>query len=196
MPLQNVWHHRKVAEHSAKACEICYKPSTSVLITPDNKDFFYVCPVHLEDRGFASPIIDTEAETARRRKEALDKEIERVKAEYEEKMKRRAAEKAEGEKRDGDNEKHKDKKKEKAKQAKDEDDKKAGKEVNDKIKSLQKEHTEPPKKAQDEGPRIFALHKTFYQSRLDRQRNMEVARRNRERLNNPSFFPSTPKNDL
>lgn len=33
----NVYHHRKVAEASAKACDICYKPSTSVLITPDNK---------------------------------------------------------------------------------------------------------------------------------------------------------------
>ncbi|KZZ92354.1 hypothetical protein AAP_03009 [Ascosphaera apis ARSEF 7405] len=194
MPLQNIWHHRRVADHSAKACEICYKPSTSVLITPDNKDFFYVCPIHLEDRGFASPIIDTEAEAAKRRKEALDKEIERVKAEYEEKMKRKAAEKAAEDNKDGENDKAQDTDKEK--QKREEDDKKAGKELAEKIKSLQKEHTESPKKAQDEGPRIFALHKTFYQSRLDRQRNIEIARRNRERMSNPNFFPSAPKNDL
>jgi hypothetical protein len=37
MSLKNIWHHRKVADGSAKACWICYKPSTSVLITPDNK---------------------------------------------------------------------------------------------------------------------------------------------------------------
>lgn len=33
----NIYHHRKVAESAAKACDICYKPSTSVLITPGNK---------------------------------------------------------------------------------------------------------------------------------------------------------------
>jgi hypothetical protein len=37
MALPNVWHHRKVADGSGKACWICYKPTTSVLITPDNK---------------------------------------------------------------------------------------------------------------------------------------------------------------
>jgi hypothetical protein len=37
MALPNVWHHRRVADNAAKACWICYKPSTSVLITPDNK---------------------------------------------------------------------------------------------------------------------------------------------------------------
>lgn len=42
MSLQNTWHHRRVADTSAKACFICYKPSTSVLITPDNKVSSYL----------------------------------------------------------------------------------------------------------------------------------------------------------
>lgn len=29
--------------------------------------------------------------------------------------------------------------------------------------------------------------------RLDKLRNAEIAKRNRERLQNPSFFPSAPK---
>lgn len=37
MSLTNVYHLRRVADTSAKACLICFKPSTSVLITPDNK---------------------------------------------------------------------------------------------------------------------------------------------------------------
>lgn len=37
MALVNVWHLRKVAEASSKPCDICYKPTTSVLITPDNR---------------------------------------------------------------------------------------------------------------------------------------------------------------
>lgn len=37
MSLPNVWHLRRVADTAAKACFVCYKPSASVLITPDNK---------------------------------------------------------------------------------------------------------------------------------------------------------------
>lgn len=37
MALVNKWYLRRVAEASAKPCDICYKPTTSVLITPDNK---------------------------------------------------------------------------------------------------------------------------------------------------------------
>lgn len=33
----NVYTHRKVADTASKSCEICYKPSTSVLVTPENK---------------------------------------------------------------------------------------------------------------------------------------------------------------
>jgi hypothetical protein len=33
----NEYIHRKVAEASAKACDICYKSTSSVLITPDKK---------------------------------------------------------------------------------------------------------------------------------------------------------------
>ena len=33
----NIYTHRKVADTASKACEICFKPSTSVLVTPENK---------------------------------------------------------------------------------------------------------------------------------------------------------------
>ena len=36
-PFPNLYTHRKVADTAAKACDICYKSSTSVLITPDQK---------------------------------------------------------------------------------------------------------------------------------------------------------------
>lgn len=37
MSFPNVYHLRRVADTASKACFICYKPSSSVLITPDNK---------------------------------------------------------------------------------------------------------------------------------------------------------------
>ncbi|PQE26261.1 VPS4-associated 1 protein [Rutstroemia sp. NJR-2017a BBW] len=46
---------------------------------------------------------------------------------------------------------------------------------------------------QDEEPRVFALKAAFYQQRIDKKRNAEIARRNRERLQNPNLFPQVPK---
>ncbi|KAL1968817.1 hypothetical protein VTN77DRAFT_1178 [Rasamsonia byssochlamydoides] len=189
MSLPNVWHHRRVADNAAKACYVCYKPSTSVLITPDNKDFFYICPIHLKDRGFCSPVVDTEQEAARKREEAMAREIEKVKQEYEEKQKR---------KKEKEKEKGKDKTNEE--NDADKDSKQAGKdddekEKNDKIDAIKKAAAAGESKT-DDSPRIFALHKNFYQMRINRLRNMEIARRNAERLRDPSAFPSVPKGDL
>lgn len=160
MALPNIWHHRKVAETAARSCDICYKPSSSVLVTPDKRvsiakhqllctdwvsfakfftllchglavrdlqDFFYVCPIHLKDRGFCSPIIDEEEIAAKKRKEEMDKEIEKVKQEYEEKMKRKKQKSKDV--KDGDD------KRDKKKDAGEGEDEKAEKEKDDKVSS-------------------------------------------------------------
>lgn len=87
MSTPNVYHLRRVAPTSAKPCYVCYKPTSSCLITPDNRDFFYICDGHLKDPGFASPIVDKEDEEAKKKKEEMAKAIEEVKKEYEEKQK-------------------------------------------------------------------------------------------------------------
>jgi hypothetical protein len=38
--------------------------------------------------------------------------------------------------------------------------------------------------------------RNFYQMRIDRMRNMEAAKRNRQRLQDPSYFPSVPSGGL
>ncbi|KAI4870595.1 DUF1742-domain-containing protein [Hypoxylon rubiginosum] len=181
MSIPNIWNHRKVADTSAKACEICFKPSTSVLITPENKDFFYVCPSHLKDRGFCTPIIDHEAIAAKKKKE-MDDEVERVKKEYEEKQRKKQQKES---KKGEETEKPKDKEEKDSKDAEKKDESKP----NDKDKVEDK----TPPKPEEEEPRVFALQRTFYQQRLDRKRQAEMAKRNRERLSNPNFFPSVPK---
>ncbi|KAH0613110.1 uncharacterized protein H6S33_009490 [Morchella sextelata] len=184
-PFTNLYHLRKVAESAAKPCMVCYKPTTSVLVTPDKKDFFYVCPSHTKDRGFASAVVDPEPtpeELDRKRKEAeermLAEEIERVKKEYEENQ-RKKKEKDEGEK---EKEKEKDEEKDK-------------KENEEKEKGKGKKETSPPvepKKAEE--PRIFTLHKTIFDSRMRRWKQQQISKLNQERLRS-SAFPSVPKGD-
>ncbi|OIW25558.1 DUF1742-domain-containing protein [Coniochaeta ligniaria NRRL 30616] len=178
MAFPNKYTHRKVAETSSKSCEICFKLSTSVLITPDNKDFFYVCPSHLKDTGFCTPVIDQVALEAKKKKE-LEEEVERVKKEYEEKQrKKKEKEKKEASKSD-------DKGKEKVSKT-DEDTKAEEKGATEAVKDTKSPELE-------EEPRVFELKRMFYQQRLDRKRQAEIAKRNRERLRDPSFFPSVPK---
>ncbi|THX13348.1 DUF1742-domain-containing protein [Aureobasidium pullulans] len=186
--MENIWHHRRVAETAAKGCMICYKPSASVLITPDSKDFFYICPSHLKDRNFALPTDDeAKAIADRKKKEELDREIEAVKKEYEEKMKKKQQKK----------DKSKNKDKDKDAKDKEKDDKKSDqeeKERDDKIKALtdKADASSTTKSGLDDGPRVFQLQKHFYNMRLEKMRNAEAAKRNRERMRNPQLFPSVP----
>ncbi|EHK46931.1 hypothetical protein TRIATDRAFT_217303 [Trichoderma atroviride IMI 206040] len=177
-PFANLYTLRKVAEAAAKACDVCYKPSTSVLITPDKKDFFYICPVHLKDRNFCSPKIDEDAVKAKREKE-LAEEKEKLKKEYEEKQRKKK-----------EKEKEKEKEKDKDKKDKDKKDKDKDKEK-DKEKDKDEDEAVKTPKEEDE-PRVFELKSVFYQQRLQRKRQAEAAKRDRERASQPNYFPSVP----
>ncbi|KAM0803223.1 VPS4-associated protein 1 [Usnea florida] len=190
MSLVNVWHLRRVAEASAKPCDICYKPTTSVLITPDNKDYFYVCPGHLKDRGFCTPVVDEAEAAAKKKKEEMDREIELIKKEYEEKKKKKKSKDKKGKDKDADTGKDREKDNE---SKGDIDDENAEKEKDAKIKAVASKGSSS---IADDIPRIYALQKVFYQKRLDRIRSVELAKRNRERLKSPSLFPSVPTDDI
>lgn len=179
MASQNLYHRRLVAESSGKACWICYKPSSTVLITPESDDWFHICPGHLKDRKFAIPKDEEDLEK-KKKEEELEKEIEAVKKEYEEKLKKKA-----DKRKDKDKDAEKDKKKDEQKE-----DEKDEKEKEEKLKELEKK--KEPAKATVQGPRIFELHKNFYQMRLQKKRDAEMAKRNRDRLRAPDAFPSVP----
>lgn len=76
------------------------------------QDFFYVCPAHLKDRNFCSPIVDSEEQARKAREDAIAREVEAVKKEYEEKQLKKK-----------EKEKDKDKGKEKEKEKGDDDSK-------------------------------------------------------------------------
>ncbi|KAL1838381.1 hypothetical protein VTJ49DRAFT_2722 [Mycothermus thermophilus] len=183
MSFPNVYMHRKVAEAKARSCDICYRLSSSVLITPDSKDWFYVCPAHLKDTGFCTPIIDQAAIEARKERE-LREEIERVKKEYEEKQKKKKEKSEKGSKDETDE------KGDKKNEGEDEKQQQA----RDKPDTTSDDTATSPAREEEEEPRVFELKSTFYQLRLNKKRQAEVARRNRERMQDPNYFPSVPKN--
>ncbi|KAL7943971.1 DUF1742 domain-containing protein [Trichoderma barbatum] len=187
-PFPNLYTHRKVAESAAKACDICYKPSTSVLITPDKKDFFYICPLHLKDQYFCTPKIDEDAIKAKREKDMAE-EKEKLMKEYEEKQrKKKEKEKEKDKEKDKDKDKDKDKEKDKGE---DEDKDKDKKKNESKDKSeTNKDGAETPR--EEDEPRVFELKSSFYQQRLQRKRQAEAAKRDRERASQPNYFPSVP----
>lgn len=118
----------------------------------------------------------------------MDREVQKIKDEYEEKQRRKKERRKAKEKDKGkDKEKDKEDKKDEA-----DEDKNDEKERDEKIKSLS---NQAETKA-DDGPRIFTLKKNFYNMRIKRIRDAEAARRNKERLANPSLFPSAPTGDL
>lgn len=182
------------------------------------QDFFYVCIGHLSDRGFCQPDADEAKDmTERKKKEEMDGEIERVKKEYEEKQrikkeKRKAKAK---DKESKSNEDEEDKKDEKAK-----DDKVCfPQRIHDACSSPYRRSKSSPNQAMTPRPspllestispstcsRLYTVtrrlrphtqthYRSFYQMRLDKLRNADMAKRNRERLQNPANFPSVPNN--
>ncbi|KAH6695725.1 VPS4-associated protein 1 [Plectosphaerella plurivora] len=181
MSVVNSYTHRKVAETAAKGCDVCYRATSSVLVAPENKDFFYVCPSHLKDSNFCTPVIDKAAIEAKKKKD-MDDELERVKKEYEEKQKK---------KKEKEQEKEKEKEKNKDGQEKD-----ADKAKDDKSKTDDKPDSDSETPAPEPEPRVFTLHKNFFAIRLEKKRQIELAKRNRERITQPNFFPSVPKGNI
>ena len=74
-----------------------------MLATIDTADFFYTCPIHLTDRGFATraPEPEPEPEPGPKKPSVSPEEIAKVKQEWEEKQRHKVQEK-EGSQVDGD----------------------------------------------------------------------------------------------
>lgn len=181
MAAKNLYHRRLVDQSHAKSCWICYKLSAVVLITPDNDDWFHICPSHLTDRNFATAK-DAEHLQKKKREQDLEAEIEAVKKEYAEKQQKRL------EKR-----KSKDAKKDQSKTEEKAQDEQDEKEKQEKLNALQK--TKDAEQNANDGPRVFELHRKFFDMRMQKKRDAENAKRDRARLKNPNTFPSVPTGD-
>lgn len=92
-----------------------------------------MCPAHLQDRHFCSPIVDAEAEASRRKEDVMAQEIEKVKKEYEEKQRRKKEKEKKSGKDDKEKKDDKDKDESKDKEKDSSDSKTDEKERDDKV---------------------------------------------------------------
>ncbi|KAJ6257188.1 hypothetical protein Dda_8074 [Drechslerella dactyloides] len=199
-PFQNVYIHRKVAESSSKPCMICFKPSTSVLITSCQK-------------------VDEAAEAERKKKEEMDKELEKIKKEYEEKLKRK-----EEKKQDKGKGKEKSTKDEDTEKVKIEAENaasasaKAAEAAAAPIASFSQYQLHRKGRSGEAAPALVSFlplpqdtrsrltdvvvvrtflgrSSDFFNMRQQKYRDKQLAKRNMERLKNPLSFPAVPKGD-
>lgn len=82
--------------------------------------------------------------------------------------------------------------------AEEEEDRKAEEEKDAKVKALEEKKKEAAagEGKADDGPRIFALDKAIFQSRVSKVQAAQVAKRRREQFGDPGFLPSVPKGGL
>ncbi|KAJ7228951.1 VPS4-associated protein 1 [Mycena pura] len=176
MSFTNLYYKRTAG--TAKPCYVCYKPTTTVLATINTVDFFYTCPTHLADAGFASPFQDPEAA----KKPAVSEEdIGKAIKEYEESQKRKK-----------EVEKEKEKEKDKGKD---------GEGTKDVDEAKAKEDTSSPKLPGSLSPRAistpthqrFTLHRDMFAMRLGEHRKRRQAAQVKDLA---PRFPGAPRGTL
>lgn len=74
-PFPNEYQKRLVSESDSKACNVCYKPTCTVLLASNQVDFFYVCPSHLKDVSFCSALHPEAYTKLLEERKALEKQV-------------------------------------------------------------------------------------------------------------------------
>lgn len=170
-PFKNLYHVRRVAESSAKACFICYKPTSTVMVTEDGKsDYFYLCEGHLADTAFATPQVDPEVEKAKERQKALEKEIKELERRWKEHEAKKKKDKGD-------------------KENENEDEKKASE------KSALKAEQEKNDAVANKKPRIYLLNKDIFSIRISNWKDAQRSKKTSQLLSKPNLFPKVPTHD-
>ncbi|RLV92383.1 hypothetical protein JA1_003256 [Spathaspora sp. JA1] len=178
-PFPNKYNVRLVAATNSKSCVICYKPSTTVLVSENQGDFFYSCPQHLLDEHFASPIhpqdyldLVKEKEQLEIKKIELNKDIELEKpylwnkvSEYWSKS---------------------DDKKEQTKFEK----------LNEELKQVLQKLTDKEKEINEYKFKVYKLNLDIYKNRLMLNQKKKFNKERYEKIHQEGFFPSAPKSDI
>lgn len=181
----NQYQTRMVAEKDSKACTLCFKPSTTVLISQNKVDFFYVCPLHLKDEHFCRPVHPDEYKELETKRDELETKIGRTRKRVEE-LKPYAwnilasmGSKAEPDKAKdaGDNQ---DKPKETHESAKQE------------VRKLEGELVEINAGISNYKFKEYILDKDIYRMRTQGHAQTKIRAKKQQEMHKPGYFPSAP----
>lgn len=181
---KNRYQARRVADSDGRGCFICHKPTATVLANEiPSADFFYVCPNHLSDPGFAK--LDPQIEEQEKEQEKIDAEKRRLKAEWLAKQERERETAANG--TSGNDE------------GNDNDDRKeslAEKEWHDDSQMLSLGSNKQAAPSRSSLPKIYELNRNIYNLRIMTKRRQAQERRTYELLADPASFPKVPTNKI
>ncbi|CUM56075.1 uncharacterized protein AC631_01456 [Debaryomyces fabryi] len=192
----NHYHARLVAEKDSKACTLCFKPTTTVLISQNKVDFFYVCPLHLKDEHFSSPIHPDEYKELETKKGELGRKIEESRKRVE-RLKpytwnflssMLGSKKAEGTDQDKDKDKDKDTEKDKGKESYES--------AKQDLKGLEGELNEINSGISNYKFKDYTLNKDIYRMRTQNYVQSKVRAKKQQEMHKPGFFPSTPQHKV
>lgn len=189
-PFINDYLSRRVADTDSKSCLICYKPTSTVLLSSNKVDFFYVCPSHLNDEQFAAPVKPQTYQDLVKEKTSLSEKIDKLKKDLEE---------------------HKPYmwnsltsylgKKEPKKD--DKDDKETTPDRTAKYEAILKEIKETETKLESTSDEIakfsfkqFTLNQEIYRQRIQNFLKVKYNRSRNQKIQEGTLFPEVPRNEL
>lgn len=182
-PFPNKYQVKLVASSDSKSCTICYKPTTTVLLCETKLDFFYVCPQHLLDENFASPIhpqdyldLISTKEKLVAKKVQLDKDIEKESPYIWNKVTDYW------------------KKKEDSKPS--ESEKSKYEKLKEEMKELLLDLEKTANQIKEYKFKVYKLHDGIYKNRLMLHQKKKYNKERSEKIQQQGFFPSVPSNKL
>lgn len=180
-PFPNEYAKRLVGASDGKACVVCFKPTSVVLLSANKVDFFYICGSHLKDTSFASPVYPDKYN------QLLEQRLSQEKALVQ------AREKVELNKPYAWDKLVSWGKKDKK------DDKETDKPAKETYESMVEKHEQAKKDLAETNDAIaafdfknFKLDKNMYKTRVNGHIQAKVRSARQKEMHNPSFFPSVP----
>lgn len=190
----NHYHRRMVAESDASPCTLCYKPSSTVLVSDNKVDFFYVCPQHLKDELFSSVVAPQEYKELERQKRELEDRVA-AKTKRVEELKPKSWNIFSGLlglAQDGEKEKDGEKATEKTKE-KASDPYTVAKEE---LRELTREMGEADAKIANYVFKDYTLNKDIYKMRTQNYVLSKIRAKKQQEMHSPGFFPSVPQHNV
>lgn len=187
---------RLVADADAKPCNICYKPTCTVLVAATKNDFFYVCPMHLKDQALASPVHPESYKQLLNDKKDLEERIREANAKAEanrpyswNKFAARLGFSETPGKEDSQDKKTQQESEPKPKDAKTYQD------YVGQANTLKKELAELSSSISSFQFKKYSLHSDFYKARLNAKAQAALRAKRLQEIQSGAIFPTAPKSD-